>query len=438
MANTENDKVSEDSSELSQSETVSGPERIDEADAEMADNAVAPPEDSGTDDVSDQTPSGTSEGQLDAPRDLADTLDEASASWDETRAEPVQEPAATPKPVPAAPAPQRKGGFLAPLIGGVLAAGLGYGAAQYVKPEGWPFPGAGLGQEAQAALSAAEARLAETQDQVAALQDQVAELAGAAGAGAETLAPEISALAEQMTALAERVSTLDARMEELAKAQLAVVGEESAEAVAAYEREIALMREELAAQRDENAKLADSVTAVANEAEAEIGAAMDRAAQVEARAALMRIDAALANGAAFDSALGQFGAIEVPEGLARVASSGVATLPELQIEFPPAARAALDAALAVEAAGGVGDRLNAFMRSQLGLRSLEPREGDDADAVLSRAEAALRGGELRAALAELDALPDPPKAEMADWIAQAVARADAVEAAEALEQSLNN
>jgi len=85
----------------------------------------------------------------------------------------------------------------------------------------------------------------------------------------------------------------------------------------------------------------------------------------------------------------------------------------------------------------VGNRVNAFVRSQLGLRSLAPREGDDADAVLSRAEAALREGDLEATLAELDGLPDPAKAEMAAWVEAATARVDALEAARAFEQSLN-
>ena len=40
-------------------------------------------------------------------------------------------------PPPAPQAPKRRGGFVAPLMGGVIAAGLGFGLAQYV-PQLWP------------------------------------------------------------------------------------------------------------------------------------------------------------------------------------------------------------------------------------------------------------------------------------------------------------
>ncbi|MGC9417514.1 MAG: COG4223 family protein [Rhodovulum sp.] len=409
MANTEEDKTSEDTTKQSQPE----PGADTTAETEQAETRDAQP--------------------VEDSRDLSGTLDEANATWQD----PQTVPDAKPEPAPAPAAPSRGGGFLAPLIGGVLAAGIGYGAAQFINPQGWPFPGAGLGDEAQATLAAADERLAAMQGQIAALQDQIGAFADSQGGSAEALAPEMATLADQMAALADRLGALDGRVSELAKAQVAVAGEEAAQAVAAYEREIAAMRDELAAQRDENAKLAESVASVADQAETEIGAAMDRAAQVEARAAMMRIDAALANGSPFDTAVDQLQGIEVPEPLSAVAAQGVATVAELQRDFPPAARAALDAALPVEADGDVGDRVSAFVRSQLGLRSLEPREGNDTDAVLSRAEAALREGDLPAALAEIDALPDPAKAEMADWVNAATARVDAIEAARALEQSLN-
>ncbi|MGB3556503.1 MAG: hypothetical protein WBA25_17880, partial [Jannaschia sp.] len=53
---------------------------------------------------------------------------------------------------------------------------------------------------------------------------------------------------------------------------------------------------------------------------------------------------------------------------------------------------------------------------------LEPRDGDDADAVLSRAEAAIRAGDVATALTEVEALPDDARAELSDWIARAETR----------------
>ncbi|TCP61164.1 hypothetical protein EV663_106111 [Rhodovulum bhavnagarense] len=339
--------------------------------------------------------------------------------------DPQPEPVAETGPAPTpAPQPKRKGGLFIPLIGGVLAAGIGYGAAQYIKPEGWPFPGTATGAD-DAALSALS-------DRLAALEGRVANLPTEPAPGQ---APDMSAYDDRLGALAKQVAALETGLE---NARITGGGDEAAAALAAYQQELEQMRAELATQRDENARLAQSVAAVADEAEAEVDAAMERAALIEARAAIMRIDAALASGAPFAGALPQLGEIEVPAALADIAGQGVATLAALQEDFPTAARAALDAALKQRADGDVGDRVGAFLRSQLGVRSLTPREGDDADAVLSRAEAALRQGALDAALAELDMLPDAARGEMAGWIARAVARQQAVAAAQSIAQSLNS
>lgn len=353
-------------------------------------------------------------------------------------------PAPTKNPRQAAPAPapaRGGGGFLAPVAGGVVAAALGYGTAQYVGPDGWPFADAtGPDDPVVAALRDTEDRLAAIEARLEALPTAESMATAAAPGLQEDLAAlaerttamsdQMSGLGDQVTALSDQVTTFDGRLTELLKAPIEAAGGATAKALAAYEAEIAAMRAE-------NAELAGSVRQLAEEANAEVGAAMDRAAQVEASAALMRIQAALASGDDFATALDQFGTIEVPEPLTAVAASGVATLAELQRDFPAAARAALKAALEAQASGDVGDRVGAFFQSQLGMRSLEPHEGDDADAILSRAEAALRTGELRVALAELESLPDVAKPAMSGWIDAAAARADALDAARQLEQRLN-
>jgi hypothetical protein len=81
-------------------------------------------------------------------------------------------------------------------------------------------------------------------------------------------------------------------------------------------------------------------------------------------------------------------------------------------------------------------RITAFLRAQTGARSLTPREGNDPDAILSRAEAALREGDLVATLAELDALPAEGAARLAEWRAQAEARLAASQAVAELVASL--
>ncbi|NIL96879.1 MAG: hypothetical protein GTO62_06995, partial [Planctomycetales bacterium] len=82
-------------------------------------------------------------------------------------------------------------------------------------------------------------------------------------------------------------------------------------------------------------------------------------------------------------------------------------------------------------------RIESFLRSQLNIRSLSPRDGDDPDAVLSRAQGALAANDLATALTELDLLPDSGKAAMSGWTDQAKARLAALEAIETLAKSLN-
>ena len=133
------------------------------------------------------------------------------------------------------------------------------------------------------------------------------------------------------------------------------------------------------------------------------------------------VEAALDSGSAYADAVADLEAagIAVPAGLAAAAASGVPTRAQLAAGFGPAARAALAVAHRDVEGLGMADRVAAFFKAQLGIRSLAPREGDDPDAILSRAEAALGANDLAAALAELAALPPGPAAEMAAWAAAA-------------------
>jgi hypothetical protein len=110
-------------------------------------------------------------------------------------------------------------------------------------------------------------------------------------------------------------------------------------------------------------------------------------------------------------------------------------LSTLQAEFPDLARSALNAARA-SGAGEGQQGIGGFLTRSLGVRSVAPREGSDPDAVLSRAEAALKSGDLDATLTELDTLPEEAQAVLADWRAAADARVSARAAADALAQRL--
>ncbi|MDQ2090350.1 COG4223 family protein [Marimonas arenosa] len=329
-----------------------------------------------------------------------------------------------------APVPQpeqvviRKGGFLPMLLGGAAAALIGFGAARYVLPEGWPWPGArddAFEQAVAARLDAQDTAVAEVRAAIPVLPDL---------SPLETRIAEFEqALQDALTAVqsaSARLDTLEAQLTELEKRPMTEAV--SPAAVQAYENELKALQQAVAAQRAEIEKLA--AEAAQKEANAEV-----TAQEAMLRAALNRIQTALDAGTGFADAVDTLRAANValPDVLVQTADAGVFTRAELADRFPAAARAALSVARQQESGGGLGR----FLANQLGARSLEPREGDDADAVLSRAEAAVRDGRITDALAELDALPEPARAEMADWLSRARNRLDALAAAETLAAQLN-
>jgi len=230
--------------------------------------------------------------------------------------------------------------------------------------------------------------------------------------------------------LAGRLAALDLRLGDVENRPIPDVGA-TAQAVATYERELAAMRlmfeQEL--QRIENAQ-AEAIKAQ--------GVVAIRAESVAEAAAMTQIEIALNDGTPFADALAELGAlgVEIPDQLSAVAADGVASLARLQGDFPKAARAALKAANQAEADTSTTSGLAAFLRSQLGARSLQPQDGDSADAVLSRAESALRNADISGALAELETISDVARAPLADWINSAKIRQDTVDAITALAETM--
>ena len=358
--------------------------------------------------------------------------------------EPTEEPVAPMAPPPPPPARRGRVGFWGTLLGGVLAAVIGFGAAQFAGPLDLPFlnnrADTGMAetlagqQERLTALSAEVSRLsdavaaAESRDQGAELSDRIA--------GLETsLTDQIEALKTEFGGVRDELAGFETRLTTLEKRPVAETGDISG-AVAAYERELDAMRSELVAQRAQNAELAAGITAAAESASAEIDAAAQRAHELEERGAMMRILASLETGGGFAPALDVLSGRDVPAALS-AAAGGVPTIAALKEQFAEPARAALDASLRAEAGDNPGDRLSAFLRAQVGARSLTPREGNDPDAILSRAEAAVADGRLEDALAEIAALPEEGQAEMAGWVADAKTRIEAVAAAKALAATMN-
>ena len=377
-------------------------------------------------------------------------------------AAPYVAPAAPPPPAPPQPAPQRGGGFAAAVLGGLIAAGIGFGVSEYANGGlGRMFGGA---DPVEAALSAQGEKLAGLESRIGELASSVKapDLSGIEtqiGAIGTTVQTQMGDVAGRLDKVAGELQTklgdLDAklagveeRLTAVEKRPLAESSETAKAAFAAYERELNALKGTLDSQQKSNADMAAQMAASADAAKAEVKAAADEAqamkAQAEAetlqaakREALASLDAAIARGIGYQAILDKLPAgTQLPEALSANAASGVASLDALQEEFPAAARAALDASIKQTVSDDPVSRIGAFLKTQSGMRSLEPKQGDDPDAVLSRAEAAVEAGDLATALAEVAKLPSDGQAAMADWVAAATTRLSVTQAATSLSETL--
>lgn len=287
--------------------------------------------------------------------------------------------------------------------------------------------------------------VAATTEDLAGLQAQVDELPPPT---------DISGLTETVDGIVANIADLSAQTETGLAAldeRLTVVerqpnadGTLTDTAMAAFEADMAALQDRLNAQQADmeamTGQTAEQLAATQAAAAAVQANAVEAARRATARAQLARVQGALETGAPFaallpelESALGA----AAPEAIAAVAD-GVPTLNALQTEFPDAARAALSAARSEGVDGDGGGGLGAFLRTQLNARSIQPQDGDGVDAVLSRVEGAMAEGRLNDALAEAAALPDVARGALSDWLAQAEARAAALDAAETLSSSLSD
>lgn len=119
---------------------------------------------------------------------------------------------------------------------------------------------------------------------------------------------------------------------------------------------------------------------------------------------------------------------DVPEIVFRFADSGIVTLEDLRLKFVGASRQTLKILT-------TGSRSEGWVASLSGLfrvRHLSPREGQDAAAILSRSEEALRRKDLKGALRELTMLPESGQEAMADWVNQAETRLAVLAALDAM------
>lgn len=328
-----------------------------------------------------------------------DTSDSDSIS-DEDTIEDAVEPETT---------PVKKAGFMSTALGGVVAAAVGFGTAQYLVPEGWPFP----------ALERQNPTITEQSERIAALEAQLNAIntqdliATAQAETAESLGSEIAAVDAKIADLSAKIDTIQINPSE----------EGSLPNASALNGEIEALK----------AQVADMVSSAKAKEEVEVAAQRLASTQV----AVSGVTAAIDSGSNFAEHLENLTAegVDVPVELIN-ASEGVASMNTLQDIFPDAARAGLAISRdgAGASVGGIGD----FFKSQLNARSVQPKEGSDVDAVLSRSEAAVRENRLNDALAEIETLPDEVKSAMNDWLSAASQRQTALSALDALKSKLNS
>lgn len=476
--------------------------------------------------VSESDGVGTSSVEARPDRDVTTPEDDAPLSEVEAGSDTAGGGSGGGMPPAVVPAPEPRRGDSVPLLmallGGVIAAGIGWAVATYT--------GGGGADEFEAALAERDAEIAELRgslERVGAIEtrlDELPEPGADRGPEIDTLAERLAAIEERpnpegpdlspieqalvaaaeadevlaarvddlaagvpemQAALTERVDALEARVDGVSLGSAeggAAVEVEAVTALrddvqalgarvdalaaevtegpdtAAVEEEIATLRDGLAAETEARdaamAEMRESMDAAMEPLRADLDAlAADLTAREEAiaaerarleeearqaaatearRAAAASLVAAIDTGAPFEepvAALEEQGA-EVPAVLTETAAGGVPTLGALQERFPDLARETLFAAPAPEDAGA-GD----FLRRQLGVRSVAAREGDDPDAVLSRAEDALRQGDLEGAIAEAETLDPDTRAPLDAWLEDARLRLDAREAALSLQDS---
>ena len=356
----------------------------------------------------DGTDTADGPGAEDAPAASGpETAGEGAAS-DVTDA---PKPAAPPPPPAPPPA---KSGFFPMLLGGLVAGGIGYGAHFYTSQ-----------QDETGAVDPAT---------VAALQDELTSLRADLDARPDSpevaeidLTPLETEIAELRAALAAQPAGADLTREDVAAlidpeiAQLrdALSGADDSAELAALSDNLADVQSRMAALEAAMADLRDL-------AENRVAAAEMAVETALARSGVEMMRAAIDLGAPYADALALMrdAGADVPDVLADAAQSGVPTLEALQESYPAAARAALRQALQGAPAESTTERLGNFLRAQVGARSTEPKDGDDPDAVLSRAGAAVEAGDLDGALSELDMLPEAAQAEMSGWRADARLRLD--------------
>ena len=352
-------------------ETATSTQEVQDA-IEVSETLDTPQSDVSVEASSEETTSVDQEA-LD-PND--DTAQEATDAHNTTRGNPVV----------AQPETASARSPIALLTLGWVGAGVAGGMVAQYANSGWPFDG-----------SIFPARTAQveyvTVDAVATIEEQIALLAPRADVA---MAADVQSLRATVTELAAQMAAFEARL---------------ADASGPSAEDIAQMQSDFE-------RLSSTLGSVQEVVQTQEQLRQERAVATQTAQARVALAHALETGVPFEDVLADLEAVgmAIPDALRAAAVSGAPTVSSLTAEFPQMAREALAAdrgqgSDGASAAQGVGQ----FLKKQLGLRSVTPKEGTSTDAVLSRMEGALRAGDLRQAAQEADGLSGEAAQISAPW-----------------------
>jgi len=361
-----------------------------------------------------------------------------------------------PQPQPAKAAPktphaEKRSGrpvmtFVALVFGGGIAAAIGFYGADFIRPK--PADNSAAIAAVRADLMSEITNLNKRLTAVES-RNNSADINGLRrdlDALKAKVAAEDKGLAGAMAQLDKALSRLKSAGSQAAAGAGQAIDGASADLIARYGAEIDALKAQLAKQAtrvDQVSKATTEQLSAARNKVAELSKTAKAAAKkVDLTQARERLYAAVETGKTYADLLAKIAAeaaVDIPAALQTPADKGVVPLVVLQQEFPAAARRALKASLKAGAADqGLGGKLMAFLKAQIGARSLEVKKGNDPDAILSQAEAALNSGDLQAATDIVRKLPKAGITEMADWLSRADTRLAAKAALKTFNKSLGS
>ncbi|MCR9257919.1 MAG: hypothetical protein NXI16_17690 [Alphaproteobacteria bacterium] len=161
------------------------------------------------------------------------------------------------------------------------------------------------------------------------------------------------------------------------------------------------------------------------DANIQLGADANRADQAFVLA-VSQFAGAVRNGRSFAAEVAALGALgaEIDSSVAFYAEDGIATIPELRLDFAPIARAVVRRSIAGEEESVVGEALNRIA-DLVSVRRTGVVEGEAADAIVARAEAALAEDDVATALSALSELPEELRLVAQPWLNRAGAKVNA-------------